>query len=224
MSGLGLIKDASKHIPVRNFPEFGTIDPEYDARYHEVKEWIAGRKCIYLQGINSPARASAEVITAVMETPDVCAIILGSADREAMDAAVAKYGEQEVHSKICVAGMFPVLKVPQYMKLCHASLVFYKKTSPNNWYCEANRLYQAVDMGLPVVVGANPSMKSTVEELGVGVSVDTDGSDPELIKKGLAEVLEKHDIFVDNIGKLGDEIHWDNQEELLKNTFSELFN
>lgn len=223
LAGLGLIKNYSKHVPIRNFPDFSTFDSKYDESYEEVKNWIAGRKCIYLQGINAPSRASKEVLTVIMETLDICAIVLGSVDKEALTLLRRKYGDRDVEQRICVAGNFPVLKVPQYMKLCFASLVFYKNTSPNNWYCEANRLYQAIDMGLPVVVGSNPPMKSIVEKLNVGISVDTDGSDVEQIKKGLMTVIERHDFFVDNIAKLGSEIHWDSQESLLRKTFEELF-
>lgn len=224
LASLGLINDQSKHIPIRNFPDFSTIDSEYDERYHEVKEWIAGRKCIYLQGINAPSRASNESLTAVMETPGICAIVLGSMDEDAFASLKAKYGEEQVLSRICVAGNFPVLKVPQYMKLCYASMVFYKNTSPNNWYCEANRLYQAIDMGLPVVVGANPPMKATVEELGVGISVDTDGSDADMIVRGLATLLENYDKFKSNIDKLKDEIKWDTQSVSIKKAFESLLN
>lgn len=219
LAGLGLIENYSKHVPVRNFPDYSTFDSEYDERYEEVKDWIAGRKCIYLQGINAPSRASKEVLTVIMETLDICAIVLGVVDVEAIELMKKQYGNNMVEQKICVAGNFPILKVPQYMKLCCASMIFYKNTSPNNWLCEANRLYQAIDMGLPVIVGSNPPMKSIVENLSVGISIDTDGSDVEQIKKGLSSILERHDALVKNIANLESVIHWDSQEALLKTTF-----
>lgn len=224
LSSLGLIKDNSKHVPIRNFTEFSIIDPEYDERYHEVKTWIGDRKCIYLQGIGVPTRASLEVLSAVMETPEVCAIVLGSADKTAIEQIEKLYGKESVKARICVAGNFPVLKIPQYMKLCHASMVFYKKSSMNNWYCEANRLYQAIDMGLPVVVGANPPMKAVVEDLGVGISVDTDGSEPQKIIQGLAALLSNYDEYKANLEKIKDEIQWDSQTNLLKETFESILN
>lgn len=223
LTSMGLIKNKSKHIPLRNFPEFSIVDTKYDERYNEVKEWIAGRKCIYLQGIDSPTRASNEVLTAVIETSDVCAIILGRIDNNAIDGLKKKYGEEEVSKRICIAGNFPVLKIPQYMELCCASMVFYKNTSPNNWYCEANRLYQAIDMGLPVLVGANPPMKAVVEEFGVGLSVDTDGNDTWKIVHGLNALLSNCEEYRKHIEKLKDEIKWDSQISLLQNTFESLF-
>lgn len=220
----GLIKDSSNHVAVRNFPEFGAIDQDYDARYHEVKAWIAGRRCVYLQGLNNDSRAAIESISAVLDTPDLCAIVLGSFYNKAFEVLNKKYGEEDVKSRICIAGNFKVLKVPQYMRLCQLSLVFYKNTSPNNWYCEANRLYQAIYEGLPVVVGANPSMKSLVERSGVGISVDTDGCDAKLIARGISELLVNYEFYKKNIDNMRDEIKWDSQTDLLEKTFKNIFN
>ncbi len=220
----GLVDVPSKHVPLRNFPEFGAVDTEYDARYHEVKEWIGERPCVYLQGLNNDSRAAVESVSAVMDTPGLCAIVLGRFYNKALETLNHKYGEEAIRSRICLAGNFKVLKIPQYMALCKLSLVFYKNTSPNNWLCEANRLYQAIDAGLPVVVGANPPMKSVVEDLKVGVSVDTDGSDIGKITEGIKTLLENFDTYKQSIENLHDEIKWDSQTKLLKNTFDKLFN
>lgn len=224
LTGKGLIIDPSKHIPIRNLTDFSSIDPEYDDCYYEAVSWISGRRCIYLQGINDSSRASIEVLSAVMETPEVCAIVLGSVDCNAYESVKDKYGQDEVKSKIYIAGTFSVLKVPQYMKLCQATMVFYKKTSVNNWYCEANRLYQAIDVGVPAVVGSNPPMKALVEDLGVGISVDTDGSEVSRIVQGLLTLLSDYASFKSNIGNLHDEIKWDSQIPILKKTFESVFN
>lgn len=220
----GLIKDEKKHYVVRNFPEFSAIDSEYDARYYEVKEWIGNRTCVYLQGLSNDSRASYESLSAVLNTPDICAIVLGTVSEKAKQQVNDKYGEDVVTERICYAGNFKVLKVPQYLALCHLSLVFYRNTSPNNYYCEANRLYQAIDAGLPVVVGSNPSMKYIVEDLGVGVSVETDGEDIALIEKGIKAVLDNRDVYVDNIKRLNNEIKWESQEPTLKKVVELLIN
>lgn len=220
----GLVKKSGKHFVLRNYPDFSVVDTEYDSRYFEVKEWIGDRTCVYLQGLNDDSRAAIECISAVLNTPGLCAIVLGRFYDKALGLLNNKYGEETIKERICFAGNFKVLKIPQYMALCRLSLIFYKKTSPNNWYCEANRLYQALDTGLPVVVGANPSMKSVVEDLGVGVSVDTDGRDISLIEKGIATVLENRDKYVDNIKHLSNEITWDSQESTLKTAINTIIN
>ncbi len=220
----GLINSPSKHVAIRNFPEFGVVDAEYDQRYYEVKSWISDRRCVYLQGLSNDSRAAIECISAVLDTPYLCAIVLGGFYEKALEVLYKQYGEQEVTKRICLAGNFKVLKLPQYMGLCQFSLVFYKKTSPNNYYCEANRLYQAIEEGLPVVVGSNPPMKTIVEELGVGISVNTDGGNIDLIKNGISELLKNYDTLKSNISKLNNEIKWESQIPLLKSTFESIFN
>lgn len=212
----GLITDENKHLVVRNYPEFSAIDPEYDTRYHEVKEWIGGRTCVYLQGLSNDSRASYESLSAVLNVPDICAIVLGTVSEPAKQKIIEQYGKVVIDERICFAGNFKVLKVPQYLALCHLSLVFYKNTSPNNYYCEANRLYQAIDAGLPVVVGENPSMKDVVEKYEVGVSVDTDGSDIKVIEKGINTILKNREVFVKNIKRMKNDIKWESQEPTLR--------
>ena len=212
----GYITAPEKHVPLYNFPEFSKIDSEYDDRYHEVKLWIGDRTCVYLQGLSADARAAVEVVSAVMETPELCAIVLGNCYADAIETLKGKYGSDELEKRICFAGNFKVLKVPQYMALCHLSLVFYKNVSPNNYYCEPNRLYQAIEMGLPVVVGSNPPMKSVVEKYDVGISVDTDGSDVEKIKEGIREVLSKREHFLGNIEKMKGQLYWPSQEPAMQ--------
>lgn len=223
LAGQNLIKKPSKHVTIRNFPEFETFDTEYDSRYYEIKQWIGNRNCVYLQGLSGDGRAPFESMSAVLNTTELCAIILGRADDRSKQQIIEKYGEDEVKKRICFAGNFNVLKIPQYMKLCKVSMVFYKNTSPNNYYCEANRLYQAIDAGLPVLVGENPTMKKVVESLNVGISVDTDGSEIEKIKIGLDTLFENCQEYSFNISKLQNEIKWNSQNDVLNNTFNKLF-
>lgn len=218
----GLIKDMKKHVAIRNFPAYDIFDSEYDNRYYEVKDWIGGRKCVYLQGLDNDSRAAVECISAVLNTNDLCTIVLGRFYSPALDILNKRYGKKAVEDRVLLAGNFKVLKVPQYMKLCQISMVFYKDTSPNNYLCEANRLYQAIDSGLPVVVGSNPSMKAVVEDLGVGVCVNTDGKDVDAVTQGLKILLENYDIYKTNINKLKNEIKWASQEPLLKKTFESI--
>lgn len=102
------------------------------------------------------------------------------------------------------------------MKRCVLSLVFYKNTTPNNYYCEANRLYQAVSMDMPVVTGNNPSMKDVVQENHIGVFVDTDGRDENLIYQGILDILSNREEFVESIRKKKELLTWKTQEPILK--------
>lgn len=223
LKSLGLIKDPSKHVAIQNFPEFENPEVVLDDSYNKVKNWIGNRTCVYLQGLSNDSRASKESLSAVMDTPSICAIVLGGYDKSLPEYLNKKYGREEVQRRVYFAGSFNVLRIPQFMDLCKLSLVFYKNTQANNWFCEPNRLYQAINVGLPVIVGNNPSMRDIVECYHVGVSVDTDGSDVERIKSGIKQVIENYDYYKNNVDSNKDIFLWNNQKDKIIDSFRIVF-
>lgn len=213
-----------KHLVVRNFPDFNAIDSEYDETYHRFAGWLGDRKCVYLQGINFDSRAPMESITAVLNKPGLCAVVLGSVNEDRRKMLEEKFGEDVLRERLYIVGLVNQLKTPQYMKKCFMSLIFYKNTRPNNWYCEANRLYQTISMGLLVVTGCNPPMKGLLDEYGFGVAVDTDGSDEKLIEQGIDDLMANESVFISNIKKYRHLLTWDNQEPIIKEAINRLFN
>ena len=112
--------------------------------------------------------------------------------------------------------MISQLKTPQYIKHCFMSLVFYKNTSPNNFYCEANRFYQAVIMGLPVLVGNNPTMKDLIEKYNFGLSIDDDGSNISVISDGIKTLMKNYEFFLQNNERYREELLWEKQEPVVR--------
>ena len=103
------------------------------------------------------------------------------------------------------------------------SLAFYKNVSPNNWYCEPNRLFQNLINGNPVVVGYNPPMKELVEKYGVGVSAETDGSDIDAIIRAIKQVITKYDSIKQNIAFNEKQWLWNIQDNTIANIITSLF-
>ena len=99
--------------------------------------------------------------------------------------------------------------------------MFYKNSSPNSWYCEPNRLFQSVINKVPVVVGNNPPLKEYVEKNNCGVSVDTDGSNIDLILDGINQVLSERDSYVESISK-HDIALWSGQEDVIEDIIERL--
>ncbi len=215
LNSVGVIKNLNKHVAVRNFPNFEDEDKDVDNLYYSFVEWKRTRKCIYLQGLATDKRAAFESVDAVMNTPDFCAVVVGGFDPSAKSRLEAKYGK-DLNKRINFIGRIPQLKIPQYVKQCFTTLVFYKNVSPNNYYCEANRFYQSVVEGLPVVVGNNPTMKGLVDKYKIGVAIDSDGRNIEMIVDGLNNVVTNYDTYVQNIIKYKDNFMWDTQDEIFK--------
>lgn len=221
MKSIHLIDDMSKHYALRNYPNFEDVDTEYDDTYHGFVKWKNDRKCVYLQGLNTKIRAALESVEAVMRKENLCAVVVGGFDPEIKQQLKDKFGEQ-LEQRMFFVGQIPQMKIPQYVQQCFMTLVFYTNVRPNNWYCEANRFYQAVIMGLPVVVGANPPMKEIVEKYGFGVSIDDDGSNVDMIVKGIDDVLHNYSQFKDNIIKNRNRLTWNSQDFVIKEIVDKL--
>lgn len=215
MESLGMIKHPEKHYVLRNYPDFNEIDSEYDETYNKFVEWLGHNKCVYLQGIQGKDRADIESTSAVLDVEGLKLVVIGRTNDSLKEMLVSKYGKKEIDERVFFTGMIKQLKTPQYIRKCIMSLVFYKKTEMNNWFCEPNRLFQNVINGNPVVVGNNPPLKELVDEYGVGVCADTDGSDQEKITKAIREVLEKQDALKKNLAAAEGNWLWGSQETVI---------
>lgn len=221
LESIGVISKPSKHFALRNFPNFEDKDTEYDETYYKFVEWKKERKCVYLQGLTNDSRAAFESIFAVLQIPELIAVVVGGFDKESKKRLEDTYGKN-LEERVFFVGKVPQLKIPQYVEKCQLSLIFYKNVRPNNWYCEANRFYQSVIMGLPVVVGNNPSMKEIVEKYDIGVSIDDDGCDVEKIKKGIKRVIDNYDSFLQKNKDNRNQLLWNKQEESIRNIVYQL--
>lgn len=218
----GVVKDTSKHIPIKNYPDFSEEDTNEDERYLDVKKWIGNRKCVYLQGLDSDKRAPIETLSVIMKRDDLCAIVLGRFMNSCIENFRNKYGSVW-DDKILLVGSVPILQIPKYMRLCEMSMIFYKHISTNNYLCEPNRLYQAINVGLPVVVGNNPTMANVVLEYDCGVVCDTDGADIGEIENGLNKLSLNYGKYIKNIENWNGKLIWSNQDGIFHKVIELLF-
>ena len=219
---VGVVSDPSKHFAIRNYPNFDDEEKETDEIFEEFIKWKGNRKCVYLQGLTDDSRASYETIKAVLEFPEFCAVVVGGFDVAIKERLVGEYGDS-LYDNICFIGKVAQLRIPHYVRQCYMSLIFYKNVRPNNYYCEANRFYQSVVMGLPVVVGSNPSMKELVEKYGFGVSIDDDGSDVNKIIEGIKNVIENYSKYQGDNLQYRYKLLWHKQEDVIADVVNILF-
>lgn len=215
LESLGMVRHPEKHFYLRNYPQFNEIDDVYDEKYEQFVKWLESDKCVYLQGLTGSARADIESIGAVLAFPELKAVVVGRIQPDRMKQFEDKFGEEVLKQRIYFAGQIKQLKTPQYIKRCFMALVFYKNTSPNNWYCEPNRLFQNIINGNPVVVGSNPTMREIIEKYNVGVCADTDGSDQLKIVDAMKRVIDEYDSFKYNLKSYTSLLLWDSQEKTI---------
>lgn len=212
MASLGMVKQSQKHYVLRNYPDFNEIDSDYDETYFKFEKWLGDSKCVYIQGIQGKDRANIESTSAVLEVPELKLIVVGRTNQTLKEQLVAKYGKQTIEERVFFTGMIKQLKTPQYIRKCVMSLIFYKKTEMNNWFCEPNRLFQNVNNGNPVVVGNNPPLKEIVDNYGVGECAGTDGCDQNKITVAIKKVLNNLEEYKRNLEAAKGNWLWGSQE------------
>lgn len=212
---LGAIVNPEKHYAIRNYPNFEDVDSTYDNTYRQFVSWKRDRKCVYLQGLTNIGRAAYESVSAILRFPELCAVVVGVFDTKVRERLEVEYGSL-LQQNILFVGKIAQMKIPQYVSQCSTSLIFYKNISPNNYYCEANRFYQAVILGLPVIVGNNPSMKEFVDKYGLGISIDDDGCSIDKIAEAIYKLFHNYDQYQVNNIINRNIVVWDQQEDFFK--------
>lgn len=220
MKRSGAINKLNKHIPIRNYPEnLESTIPIPDEKFLKFKSWLGDRKCAYIQGISNICRKGFETLSAVLSTPDLCAVVVGSVDNNELEKVFKVYGEKIIKDRLFFTWKIPQKMTKLYIKECVISLVFYSTDTPNNIYCEPNRMFQSIMMGIPVIVGNNPSMKDMIDTYNFGIALDNDGSDIRSIVSAINKVLLNHDLYKQNVLHNRNKLCWNNQESLLLETF-----
>lgn len=222
LKDIGVVTEPNKHYAIRNYPNFNDVEKDTDEVYEDFVIWKNERKCVYLQGLNNDSRAAYESIKSVLNFPEFCCVVVGGFDENSKAKLENEFGDS-LNERVKFIGKVAQLRIPHYVKQCYMSLIFYKNVRPNNYYCEANRFYQSVLMGLPVVVGSNPPMRDLVNQYGLGVSINDDGRDVQKIIEGIKSVLDNYDYYKQNIEKNKDKLEWKNQEADIKEIVNALF-
>ncbi len=77
-------------------------------------------------------------------------------------------------------------------------------------------MYQSIIFQKPVIVGCNEPMSGLVLKYGFGVALKGDGSNVVEILDAIHTLLNRYDVFFENIKKNKEHIVWSKQEQALK--------
>lgn len=221
---LGVVKHPERHYVLANYPEPSDNIYEQTTRYLDFVTWKGKRKCVYLQGLNDSSRAAYETIAAILSIDELYAVVVGNFDEKSKEKLVLDFSETVLNERVFFVGRIPQVQIASYMRSCDISAVFYKNTRENNYFCDANRFYLAASQGLPVVVGNNPSMRDIIEKYQFGISINNDGDDVEMIKKGLVDLLDRYDYFKKMTEENKEKLLWSSQRLEIKKIVKVIYN
>lgn len=146
---------AKKSYIISNYPENSIFDEEL--LDENAEKWMDENKFIYLQNSLQDNRFGAQVINSAIVN-GFLVFHAGKIDENYIE----KYKIDR--SKIFLAGYLNPKQMNRALKKCKFTVILYRKDSLNQIYCDANRLYQAMSLGVYIVIGDNPTMVETVEK------------------------------------------------------------
>ena len=216
----GIIKDVEKHLVLHNYSDREWISHKDDkaSSYRKFEEWLSGNEYIYIQGINTQKRYPMETLSAVMETKRMRAVVIGRVEDGVMKELEAKY--PDLHEWIYFTGQIVQSETASFIANCSFSIVFYTTDSPNNKYCEPNRMFQSLALGRPVLVGNNPPMKEIVEKLRCGVVLNSDGRNVDDNINGINKMIDKYEEYQSEAEKTSSTFTWEEQNEVIRRALS----
>lgn len=135
-------------------------------------------------------------------------VVLGKVDPEVHAKIVEAEFEGNVYSTFVTQD-----EMINYIDNASYSIVLYKNVSPNNFYCEPNRLYQLLSRRIPVICGNNPPLASSVREFRGGVVLKDDGSDADILADAIRIMGIERDAFKSSLESKENKIFpvWENQ-------------
>lgn len=210
----GLVAQRDKHLSLRNYPDRTFIESTQIPDSHsEIKDWLNGARYVYLQGISSPQRHPYNSIASIIEATDLKIIVTaGKLDDKTYKMLIERYGINLFNERIYFTGMLDQLFTPFVIKNALFSMVFYAITSPNNRFCEANRFYQSLVFGVPVICGCNEPMNDIIEKYNCGISIKSDGSDKNEMINAISNLLNDYDFYRQNAIAVKDLFVWNDRD------------
>ena len=204
----GVIKLKHKHSFIRNFPDSVFVDSaKSDYKDQKFIDWLGNSPYVYLQGLTAERRHPVQSIESVLLTTEMKAVIIGEVHSESLQKLKKKY-KGEFEDRIYIMGMVDQLLIPYYLKNAKFSLILYDLSTPNNAFCEPNRLYQAISLKVPVIVGCNKPMKEIVDQFQNGISLKSDGDNLSEVCTAIHTMLENYSFYVSNAKIYYPEVIW----------------
>jgi glycosyltransferase involved in cell wall biosynthesis len=206
-----IVKKTLKYFILNNFPDDLFAGIKVQELPSSVNDWLGDKPYVLMQGGGHDSRYPLEVLQVLKENGMYKAILVGpvsSKMKNIMDTAF-----KEV---VFLTGYIPQLSLPIYMDHAFVSIILYNASSPNSYYCEPNRLYQAISRGIPLIVGNNPPMANIVTNNQIGVVLKDDGQNKEGLACALHELSMNYNLFKKNLEPVKDKFLWNSQIETIK--------
>ena len=196
---------------LNNYPNDTYLNEPHSSLPKELKDLRYGLPYILWLGGALQGRNFTTFFEAYKNVSDIFnLVILGRVDDLYIDEVNDFINQEKVYNNFVKQE-----EMINYIDNAYFSVVLYKNTTPNNYYCEPNRLYQLITRNIPAIVGCNPTMKAIIEKYKAGLILKDDGSDLELMNNAFHTIIKSdtHTELITNMenSTIKDDLTWESQ-------------
>jgi len=149
---------------------------------------LSNKKIVIYQGAIMQGRYLNNLVNAMKYVrSDVLLIIMGN-DHGYSEELKALIDDLDIKQRVLFLESIPPSEIVSFVSGADIGILFYEKTSLNNYYCAPTKLYEYLMAGLPILVNDLPHLKTMAVEERVGKLLHE--VSPESISCGINEMLE----------------------------------
>lgn len=122
----------------------------------QFKSWISGRKFVFLQNTLNYERCGYEILKLILDTEFCIVHAGGNVNFEYIKSEGIDLDEYK--DRVLLLGVVSLEEINFLLNACEFTPIFYRNTSPNQEFCEPNRVYQAMLNNTFIISGNNPTL------------------------------------------------------------------
>ena len=206
---MSLVQSPEKHVALSNYPNRENLPTKNKPKkYCDFKNWLKDSKYAYIQGVNKKDRFPVESISAILEASEEKVCVVGAVEEEVKLYLTKKYGKI-ILTRVFFVGRIEACYIPLFLSDAMYSIVLYDDKDINNKLCAPNRFYHALSLGVPVITGLNPPLKTVIDKFENGIIIAGYGESINSIKTGIISLLNNYNEIKSNAKNHSDRFLWD---------------
>ena len=197
------------HVILNNYPETEYIQSVKKENSSTINDWLNGEQYILWLGAATKTRCFDTVFEAYKQySKSYKLIILGATTEEFEQLILINNLSTRIWSSYVNQS-----EIINFIDNASFSIVLYKNNSPNNFYCEPNRVYQLLSRKIPVIVGNNPRLSEMVKNKNFGIVLENDGSNSKSMLEAFDLMIQKHTYYKETLNntKFETTFSWEQQ-------------
>ncbi len=170
-----------------------------------------------------PNRGIENFLRALVDAPDVAAIVLGDGSSTYLDELKLLAKANGVGNRVLFHPAVPVDQLRHYVASADVGVMPIRAVSQNNLLSLPNKLFENIQALTPVIGSAYPELTRIIDGYRIGLTVDPES--PQAIAAALRRIADDQQLyeqFKRNLRVAKDELCWEREQVVLKDRYADL--